>query len=506
VLNPPTSESKKNSAKSVEWFILPAIGIFMLMQALFWQAVASLAGIAFFGYLGYVYFQSRKEAQDWFKVVPISVALFLGSIGSFYIASYLQGLTTSQPTKQTSDRAVQQQISNLASPQAHPVNSETERLEAKAKSGDSRAQFELGQLCEKAKPERLEEAVKWYQLAAQKGYAPAEDGLGSRYIMGGGGLSRNPQLALAWFRKAAEQGYAQAEFNIGETYYGEVDPPNYKEAIKWYQKACNQNLASAYVALGALYDDGAAPRNPKMAVALLRKGAELGDMDGQFRLAEHYLKGTGVRKDRSEAASWYRKSAAQNYSPAEAMLGRMYDHGWGMQQDKNQAIIWYQRAAGHGDSLAQGRLEALKGGSDKDPFETVDKFFSADAREKEEKDTAQYIQTINKRLSQFADSYEIAQLTGQEVELAIPPGNLKTMWGGRTYVSDVDFLTAVVNKDKAGMQALLDSDQIIMLTPKTKALLVQFDKGAETGLVHIASGSHIGEDLLVMYNFIKPIN
>jgi hypothetical protein len=380
-------------------------------------------------------------------------------------------------------------------------------LRQKAESGDVHAQFELGQLCEKVEPKQLEEAVKWYRLAAEHGYAPAQDSLGNMYLTAEGGLPKNVDLALKWFRKAAEQGNAQSELDIGEVYLAELDTPNYREAIKWYQKACNRHFPEAYVALGQLYAQGIGiAKNQKKAAELYRQGAQLGDALGQFLLAEDYFRGIGIPKDRSEAARWYQKSAEQNDFASEAMLGRLYEHGWGVSQDRNQAVTWYTRAAAHGSDLAQKRLKAMKQGSDEDPFESIDKFCSEDAVEKQGVDPEQLDKDINKRLSQFADSYRIAQLVGQQVELAIPSGNLKTMWGGRTYVSDADFFGAMVNKDKAGKQTLLNSDQVVMLAPHTKALLVQFNKETETAFVHISSGNHIGENLFVEYNFIKPLN
>ena len=51
------------------------------------------------------------------------------------------------------------------------------------------------------------EAVKWYRLAAEQGYAKAQNNLGVRYENGEGVLQDYAE-AMKWYRLAAEQGRA----------------------------------------------------------------------------------------------------------------------------------------------------------------------------------------------------------------------------------------------------------------------------------------------------------
>ena len=49
---------------------------------------------------------------------------------------------------------------------------------------------------------------------------------------------KNETEAVKWFQRAAEQGYAQAQYNLGFCYeYGTGVVKNLPEAGKWYQKA-----------------------------------------------------------------------------------------------------------------------------------------------------------------------------------------------------------------------------------------------------------------------------
>ena len=53
------------------------------------------------------------------------------------------------------------------------------------------------------------ETLKWYKLAADQGYAPAQSNLGYLYE-NGEGVPRDYAGALKWYRLAAEQGEEDA--------------------------------------------------------------------------------------------------------------------------------------------------------------------------------------------------------------------------------------------------------------------------------------------------------
>ena len=56
-------------------------------------------------------------------------------------------------------------------------------------------------------PQDDAEAVKWYRLAAEQGYAEAQSNLGVMYN-NGRGVPQDDAEAVKWYRLAAEQGYA----------------------------------------------------------------------------------------------------------------------------------------------------------------------------------------------------------------------------------------------------------------------------------------------------------
>ena len=76
--------------------------------------------------------------------------------------------------------------------------------------------------------------------------------------------------AVKWYRLAADQGYADAQNNLGVMYdQGQGVPQNYAEAVKWYRLAADQGDAAAQYNLGVMYDKG------QRRAAELRRGREV---------------------------------------------------------------------------------------------------------------------------------------------------------------------------------------------------------------------------------------
>jgi S1-C subfamily serine protease len=69
-----------------------------------------------------------------------------------------------------------------------------------------------------------------------------------------------------------------------------------------------------------------------------------------------YSSGTGVPKDETEAARWFRKAADQGKAAAQYFLGGMYAAGTGVPKDEAEAVRWNRKAADQGDASAQTDL------------------------------------------------------------------------------------------------------------------------------------------------------
>ena len=74
-----------------------------------------------------------------------------------------------------------------------------------------RFQFQLGRAFRQAN--RVIDALQWYQQAAERGYAGAQNSLGVMYAQGVG-VREDCTVAARWFQAAATQGYPAAADNL----------------------------------------------------------------------------------------------------------------------------------------------------------------------------------------------------------------------------------------------------------------------------------------------------
>jgi len=222
---------------------------------------------------------------------------------------------------------------------------------------------------------KSENFAKRVETAFKLSCAKAQTGLGSAYF-NGQGVTKNETEAVKWYRMAAEQGYAPGQHGVGLCYArGRGVPEDDEEAVKWYRKAAEQGFAQAQADLGYRYATGiGVTEDPVEAVEWYRKAVKQGNPQAQNNLGSCYIKGSGVPKDETEAVKWYRKAAEQEWALAQDNLGRCYNKGSGVAKDPVEAVKWFLKAAEQGNARAQGDLAWAydKGeGVTKDPVEAV---------------------------------------------------------------------------------------------------------------------------------------
>jgi len=115
---------------------------------------------------------------------------------------------------------------------------------------EPRMQYELGRALEAERS--YGEAVKFYQLASNRGYAAAQNNLGAMYASGKG-VEKDLALAFVWLRKAADEGLASAQYQVGAAYEGgQGAMKDSSQALAWYRKAAGQGDPSATAAVKRL--------------------------------------------------------------------------------------------------------------------------------------------------------------------------------------------------------------------------------------------------------------
>ena len=123
----------------------------------------------------------------------------------------------------------------------------------------------------------------------------------------GEGVDKDLQQALNWYQKAADGGYADAQYAIGIHHErGEGLPRDLAAAERWYLKAANQEHVISQFALSVHYLNGEGPaQDYAKAFRWLSIVAEQGYAIAQINLAFLYREGLGIEQDTAAAAEWW---------------------------------------------------------------------------------------------------------------------------------------------------------------------------------------------------------
>ncbi|HEY9755488.1 MAG TPA: tetratricopeptide repeat protein [Oculatellaceae cyanobacterium] len=227
--------------------------------------------------------------------------------------------------------------SNLGAVGANPKPSIGE-LQAKANSGDPKAQFELSTRYGKGEgvPIDLKQAAIWVEKAASQGLPEAEMTLG-QYYEDGIGVQEDVEKAKSLYLKAANHGNAQAAFNISAFYFTAKDYRTNdavrREALHWLERSAELGSPGAAIKISEIYFEGKQTKQDyQKAFKWNSVAARRGDICAAYRLACLYDQGKGVAQDQREAAKWYEKSSVE-VTEARRRLRQMYSEGIGVPKD-----------------------------------------------------------------------------------------------------------------------------------------------------------------------------
>lgn len=239
------------------------------------------------------------------------------------------------------------------------VSPSTELVAHGAGSLENEKGIALTQALEKVRT--LQEARKWFEKGAQKGYAPAQVNL-AILSLSGWGTPPNAGTALYWLREAARHGYALAYFDLGILYQNGCGVrQDYHEAFSQFEQGANAGDSAAQMNLGYLYDQGLGVAQDRTQAAVwYRRAAESAVAQAQYNLADLYVRGEGVPRDERTAFAWFQKAALQGHTGARIMLGSMYAEGRGTEKNLQSAYAWISAAGLQGDSRGADRLLALE--------------------------------------------------------------------------------------------------------------------------------------------------
>jgi localization factor PodJL len=131
--------------------------------------------------------------------------------------------------------------------------------------------------------------------------------IGARYTEGRAGVPADPKQAASWYQLSADKSFAPAQYRLGGLYEkGTGVDRDINKAKQYYELSANQGNASAMHNLAVLYASGAlGQQDYDKAANWFIKAANLGVTDSQFNLAILCARGNGVAQDLTESYKWF---------------------------------------------------------------------------------------------------------------------------------------------------------------------------------------------------------
>ncbi len=155
------------------------------------------------------------------------------------------------------------------------------------------------------------------------------------------GVERNIDEAYKWYILAADQCSVRAYNRIGWIYYTGVwgsFKKDYAEAAKWYQLSADQGDYYGQYQLGNCYLE---QHKVKEALTWLNRSAEQGYGPAHYQIAEIYFNGKSVIQNYKEAFKHYKLASDLRYEWAIDKLAQCYYDGYGTSVDKTEAYFWW---------------------------------------------------------------------------------------------------------------------------------------------------------------------
>lgn len=197
--------------------------------------------------------------------------------------------------------------------------------------------------------------IKELEEAASIGKVEAQKQLGAQYLKGSDGVEKNKFVAMEFIARAAEQGDSNAEYTKGHYLFS---LKHFDEAFPLLEKAALKGHKGAQCDLGIAYNSGFGVKKDQIIAFLwFKKSAEQNYAPAQYWLGIFYQNGVeNIAKDYKQAFTWFEKAANQGDAIAENQVGWFFRHGLGVDKNLEEAFKWYKKAALHGDNSGQNNL------------------------------------------------------------------------------------------------------------------------------------------------------
>ena len=230
-----------------------------------------------------------------------------------------------------------------------------------ARQGDSQGQYEYARAIFN---EDMTKGVALFEKAAAQDNADAQFALGKCFEAGEGGLAKNIDEAMRYYEMAAKAGQKVAQYELGLSLLeGQNVAMNVRAGTDWIVLSAKQNYAEAQEYLGEMYYQGTSvvPKDEVEGIKWYNLAAVNESYKAQYNMGlicwekKQYLKGL----------KWFKLSAAtaaadQDNTKTFLTLAKIYAEGLdGVGKDKEKALLYYRLAGVRDDD---DKLTALTEG------------------------------------------------------------------------------------------------------------------------------------------------
>lgn len=170
----------------------------------------------------------------------------------------------------------------------------------------------------------LEQSEQYIQKAEEFNSAMVWSVKGDMYLTGKG-RSYNRREAIKCYQMGAQKGDPKAQYVYGRYCFG--SPDTVSEGIQLLGKSAARLNISAISALGFIYLNGfEAPQDVKKGFLFIQYAAYHGDVIAQFQLGQILYEGNFISKNEKLGLAWIQKAAYQGCQPAIQYLEQLRDH------------------------------------------------------------------------------------------------------------------------------------------------------------------------------------
>lgn len=211
-------------------------------------------------------------------------------------------------------------------------------------------------------------AIAALESAGAHGVGEAYKYLGDVYLVGEL-VPRDVLRALECYKSAADHGMSSAYEIMGDIFYdGRLIGCDIRTAIELYELAASESVGSAKEKAErlkrereGLFESGIEKikTSPEEGFRLIAISAGMGYIPAYRRLAECYLRGEGVKRDRRTAYYWYNTAHSEGGEGAAYDLALCHSRGIGTPFDFRLACELLKKAVSEGDGRASAELERL---------------------------------------------------------------------------------------------------------------------------------------------------